>query len=390
MVPTRRVLHLRTVTGRGGGPEKTILNSPRYIGPGYEMRLAYFRPVNDPNFDLPDRARRLGVTLIDIPEQRALDFGALRRLTAEIRAFRPHILHPHDYKTNLLAVTFGRWYDIPVVTTMHGYVSRSPRLSAYYTIDRWSLRCMDHVVVVSDDLRDRAAQLGVSSLRCSVVHNAIDSDVYSPQRSRDEAKQRLGFSNGRLLVGAVGRLASEKGFDRLIQSADRLMREGLSFDLAIAGEGPEDAALKRHVAQCHEPTRFHFLGQQPDLIPFYNAFDVFALSSLREGLPNVLLEAMSMGVPVVSTRVAGVPRLVETGVNGLLVEPGNDRQLTQSLRRLLEDAALRQCLGQAGRQTVVERFSFEHRMKKIRGIYDSVLAERSANRAGNKRASRHE
>jgi glycosyltransferase involved in cell wall biosynthesis len=340
--------------------------------------LAYFRPVGDANFDLPERARRLGVNLIDIPEKGAIDFGALRRLTTEIRAFRPHILHPHDYKTNLLAVTLGRWYDIPVVTTMHGYVTRTARLSAYYAVDRWSLRRMAHVVVVSEDLRDRAIELGVSPRRCSVVHNAIDSDVYFPRLSKDEAKRTLGLSNGRLLVGAVGRLSPEKGFERLIQAADRLMREGVPLDLAIAGEGPEQDELKRQVAGCHEPGRVHFLGQQSDLIPFYSALDVFALSSLREGLPNVLLEAMSMAVPVVATRVAGVPRLVEDGDNGLLVEPGDDGQLSQALRRLLGDVSLRQRLGQAGRKTVIERFSFHRRMEKIRDIYDSVLAERSA------------
>jgi glycosyltransferase involved in cell wall biosynthesis len=378
---TRRVLHLRTVTGRGGGPEKTILNSPRYIGPGYEMRLAYFRPRDDAGFDLASRAERLGVTVVDIPEKGALDFAAIRRLRAEIRDFRPHILHPHDYKTNFLAVSLGRWYDIPVVTTMHGYVTRSARLSAYYAIDRWSLRRMDHVVAVSDDLRQCATQLGVAPQKCSVVHNAIDSDVYAPRHGKEDAKRMLGLPTGGLTVGAVGRLSAEKGFDRLIRAADTLMQEGWVFDVAIVGEGPEWEGLKRQIDRCHQPRRFHLLGQQSDMIPFYGAIDVFALSSLREGLPNVLLEAMSMAVPVVATRVAGVPRLVEDETNGLLVEPDDERQLAHALRHLLENVSLRDRLGAAGRRTVVERFSFQRRMEKIRHIYESVLAERTSGRS---------
>ena len=102
--------------------------------------------------------------------------------------------------------------------------------------------------------------------------------------------------------------------------------------------------------------------------------DVFALSSLREGLPNVVLEAMAMSVPVVATRVAGVPRLIEHGENGLLVDAADTNQLGSALARLLADAGLRKCLGEAGRWTVESRHSFERRMERIREIYDRLLA----------------
>ncbi|HXG09554.1 MAG TPA: glycosyltransferase, partial [Gemmataceae bacterium] len=98
-----------------------------------------------------------------------------------------------------------------------------------------------------------------------------------------------------------------------------------------------------------------------------------ALSSLREGLPNVVLEAMAMGVPVVATRVAGVPRLIRDGENGLLVEPGAAAALTQALARLLADTALRQRLRAAGRRTIEAGYSFEARMQKVRVLYDSLL-----------------
>ena len=104
--------------------------------------------------------------------------------------------------------------------------------------------------------------------------------------------------------------------------------------------------------------------------------DVFALSSIREGLPNVVLEAMAMGVPVVATRVAGVPQLIEHEQNGLLVDVGDTAQLGSALTRLLTDASLRDRLGDTGLRTVEARYSFGRRMERIREIYDQLLAAR--------------
>ena len=114
--------------------------------------LAYIRPAGDIEFDLPERAARLGVSLVDIPERGPIDFRTVQRLSQLIRTSRPDILHAHDYKTNVLAVLLGRWHRIPVMTTVHGYVSLGGRLNLYYRIDRWALRRMDRVIVVSEDL----------------------------------------------------------------------------------------------------------------------------------------------------------------------------------------------------------------------------------------------
>jgi glycosyltransferase involved in cell wall biosynthesis len=370
---TRRILHLRTVTGPGGGPEKTILNSPRYIGEGYEMRLGYFRPIDDPLYDLPGRAASLGVNLVDIPESGALDFGALRRLSREIREFRPHLIHAHDYKTNVLSVVFGKLHRIPVVTTVHGYVTRTARLNRYYAVDRWSLRWMQHVVAVSDDIYDQVRAFGVKADRCTMVPNAIDAETYRRRQPRREAKQRLGISSDRLVVGAVGRLSAEKGFDLLIRAADRLITEGVPLELMIAGDGPERTNLEQVIATSANRDRLRLIGHCSEMIPFYEAMDVFALSSLREGLPNVLLEAMAMEIPTVATRIAGIPKVIDDSENGLLILPGDEMALADSLRSLLTNDWLREQLGANGRRCMIERFSFHKRMERIREVYDRVL-----------------
>jgi glycosyltransferase involved in cell wall biosynthesis len=175
----------------------------------------------------------------------------------------------------------------------------------------------------------------------------------------------------------VGRLAPEKGFDVLIRAADQLLGEGLDLELVIVGEGSARAELEGLVAELGRADRIRLLGYRADTLELYQALDAFALSSRREGLPNVLLEAMALEVPVAATRVAGVPRLVEDRENGLLMEPGSVPELAGALGRLLRDQALRTALGGAGRRTIERRYSFAVRMQKVRAVYDALLGVRA-------------
>jgi glycosyltransferase involved in cell wall biosynthesis len=368
-----RVLHLRTVTGHGGGPEKTLLNSPRFIDPEYDLRLAYVRPAGDRKYDLPERAARLGVRLIDVPERGPVDPRTLWRLAAEVRRFRPNILHPHDYKTNALAVLLARMFRVKLVTTLHGYVTIGGRLDWYYRIDRWAIRRMDHVIVVSDDLLDVVRDIGVPDERVTLIENAIDAGEYRRRGPPSAAKARLGVPSGRFVIGAVGRLAPEKGFDTLIQAVARLVRDGWDTELWIAGDGEERENLARLAAELDLGERVRLLGHRSDLIDLYQAFDVFVLSSLREGLPNVVLEALATEVPVVATNVAGVPRLIENGQNGFVVRSGTPEELSAAISLLLGDEPLRLRFAKAGRQTIEQRYNFRVRMEKVKRVYDAVL-----------------
>ncbi len=369
----RRILHLRTISGKGGGPEKTLLYTPRFLGDDYAVRLAYIRPANDPEYDMPERARQMGVSLIDIPERGPADPRTLVRLAREVRSFRPDVLHAHDYKTNILSVVLGRWFRIPVVTTLHGYGLTSGRLALYYRLEKWALRRMNRIVSVSPDLDQYLHDLKIPAIRRTVIENAIDVNTYRRRYTVDEAKARLGLPPQRLLVAGVGRLQPEKNFGSLIDAAVQLYGQGLDFDLAIIGDGPLREALQRQILEHGVESRVRLLGHRSDMIELFQAIDVFVLSSIREASPNVLLEAMAMGTPVVSTRVAGTPRIVSDGENGLLVTPNDTGGLGTAIANLLRNGHLRAKFSQTGRTTIEQEYSFDRRMKKMRALYDQIL-----------------
>jgi glycosyltransferase involved in cell wall biosynthesis len=373
--PRPVVLDTRVVTETGGGPEKTILNSPRFLTEHYRNLCAYMHPPGDPGFEtLRAKARQWQAPLISIPDRSRLDWRVVTSFLDLCRRERVAIWHGHDYKSNALGLLIRRFWPMRLVTTAHGWVKHTERTPLYYRIDRLCLPWYERVVAVSPDLYDACRAAGVPESRCVLIENGIDTDEYRRRMPSAEAKARHGVPAGRLVVGAVGRLSEEKGFDLLIRASDRLLREGLDFELWIVGTGDQRLALEKLVADLGRGDRVRLLGYRADTVDLYHAMDAFALSSLREGLPNVVLEALALEVPVLATRIAGVPRLIRDSVEGLLVEPGNESDLTEGLRRLLTSDDLRRTLAREGRKTIEERYSFRARMDKMRAVYDDVLA----------------
>ncbi len=374
------ILHTRVVSGRGGGPEKTILNSPRFLVPfGYDALCAYMHPPADPGFEeLRQKARAVDAPLEGIEDRGPLDWRVVRRMVRLCRDREVTIWHGHDYKSNALGLLVRRFWPMRLVTTVHGWVKFTRRTPLYYWIDRLCLRYYEAVICVSEDLYRRCLECKVPAERCTVIENAIDiaefnTGQFTRRESIRRAKHRLGFNPDRLLIGAIGRLSDEKNFDGLVRVVDRLIEAGLDLELIVAVEGDQQEALQTVVKLLGREDRIRLLGYRSDTIDLYQAMDLFVLSSLREGLPNVLLEAMAMEVPVISTRVAGVPGLITDEVNGLLVEPGDTDSLGQCLRRLLEDAPLRNKLAAVGRRTIEESYDFNPRMEKVRAVYNRLL-----------------
>jgi glycosyltransferase involved in cell wall biosynthesis len=369
------VLETRVVRGSGGGPDKTILNTPRFLTPlGYRTLCAYMHPPDDPGFEqLRAKARAWRAPLLSVPDRGFWDPGVALRLLNLCRRERVAVWHGHDYKSNALGLLLGRFWPMKLVTTVHGWVHHTARTPLYYWVDRLCLPRYDLVLCVSQDLYERCLECGVAPARCVLIENAIDDDEFRRRSDVAEGKRRLGEPGGRFLIGAVGRLSAEKGFDVLVRASDRLTRAGRDVGVVVVGEGGEEANLRALIAQLGLGDRVRLLGYRPDVAAVYEALDVFALSSHREGLPNVLLEAMALEVPVVATRIAGVPRLVQDGDTGLLVEPGDDAGLAAALARLHDDAGLRGRLGQAGRRVIEQRYSFRQRMARIAELYDRLL-----------------
>lgn len=368
------VLHTRVVTGSGGGPDKTILNSPRFLAPlGYDSACAYLHPPGDPGFKtLQNRADELDAELIAIPDRGLRDISVISRLLKICRARNVSIWHGHDYKTDVLGLLLKQFHPMKLVSTVHGWGVRSWKTPLYHAIDRASLKHHDRVVCVSDDLLTQCLTAGIPIGRCCEIENAIDLSAYDSLPDRSSARTQFNISQGPI-IGAVGRLSQEKAFDVLIRSVDQLIETGIDANLLIAGDGPERESLNQLISDLGREDRIRLIGHIADPRPLFAGMDVFALSSRSEGLPNVLLEALACGVPVVSTDVGGIPRVITHESDALLVRPDDTDGLTLALSRLISNPALANHLAEQGRRTVTERYSFEVRMRKMASLYSELI-----------------
>lgn len=371
--PRPFVLHARVVTGSGGGPDKTILNSPRFLRQlGYESACAYLHPPGDAGFDsIRNRAAELNADLIELPDRGLKDVSVITRLLNVCRTHNVSIWHGHDYKTDALGLLLSRFHPMKLVSTVHGWGVRSRKTPLYHAIDRASLRRHDRVICVSDDLLKQCLSARIPIDHCCEIENAIDLTAYADLPSPETARKQFGLSEGPV-IGAIGRLSREKAFDVLVSAVDQLIETGINATLLIAGDGPEREALQQQINSLDRSNEIRLLGHIDDPRQLFAALDAFAISSRSEGLPNVLLESLACGVPVVSTTVGGIPRVVADD-DALLVQPDDVDALTLALSRLLSNPSLSKELTSRGRETVANRYSFETRMRKIAAIYDELL-----------------
>ena len=178
-------------------------------------------------------------------------------------------------------------------------------------------------------------------------------------------------------VLCVGRLTPAKGQHVLIAAIERLRSQGRRVRLRIVGDGPDRRSLESAVAHCGLNQHVIFEGavNQDRIRDLYNRADVFALASFAEGIPVVLMEAMAMEIPCVSTWIAGIPELIRDGVDGLLTPPSDDAALASAIARLMDDAALRQKLGRAGRKRVIERYNLRPNVGRLAEVFAAHLEE---------------
>jgi glycosyltransferase involved in cell wall biosynthesis len=227
----------------------------------------------------------------------------------------------------------------------------------------------EFVICISDFARSQLmALVGPEHWqKLRVVHCGVDVERFAPSDRQS--------GRGQLLVACVGRLVPEKGHRLLIESIAQICRTGADVRLAVVGDGPERAALEALAAQLQVAERVDFLGAvaHSEVDGLLRRSDIFCLPSFAEGVPIVLMEAMAMELPVVASRVMGIPELVEDGVTGRLIAPGSLADLIGVLSQLVADPAQRKRLGQGARRRVASDFELRSNAGRLRDLYEELL-----------------
>jgi len=264
----------------------------------------------------------------------------------------------------------GELAHIPVVATAHGFTDVSRSVSLYEKLDRWVLRHkFKRVAVVTDRMLN-----GFPAEKKRLIPNGIDTERFKRDASKGKAlRAQFGIKNNDMLIGTVGRLSREKNQKMLIEAAKTLIDGNDRFKFLIVGNGPEDVALQKLVQAYRLSDHVIFTGLVSDLVPVYSAMDVFVLCSLTEGVPLTVLEAMATRLPVVATRVGGVPEIITDDETGLLIESSDMDALKSAISGLMQDQYKRIRMGESARRFVQANYSLEKMCEEYRNVYKEAL-----------------
>ena len=301
------------------------------------------------------------------------DWRVVRDIVKLCRQHKIDLLQTHDYKSNAIGLVVRRFHRCALASMLHGWTDMSGRMPIYKRVDQWCLPHYESLICVSQDLVDECKRLKIPDKKIHLVHNAIDTKQFSRKLANDVAKATIGASADRILVGTVGRLSPEKGFLQLIDVINQLQQSSLAIDLWIAGEGPQRDELTHRIRELGMEDSVRLLGQLDDTRLFYQAMNMFVLNSFREGLPNVVLEAMAMETPVIATRIAGIPSLIRPSETGRLVEPDSPSDLAKSILEAIRDVEKTQAMVLGARSLIESEYAFEVRMQRIAYLYDRIL-----------------
>ncbi len=371
------VLHLRSAGESGGGPDKTILQTARTIDTSrIDYRVIYLKKQGRDISGLTGPARQAGLDFLESPGRRIFDPFQFFKLVSFIRREKIEILHAHDPKSDILCLMLGLFSGRAIrITTLHGWVVRPQRRlsSIYGQLDKRTMRFFDAVIAVSSDIAGIAARMGAKKVL--LLHNAVDTNWW---RRNSTLEPQTGRENKVFTLGFVGRLSREKGPDLFLEAAGRLVSTDASIRFAVAGSGPLAAVLKEKAesAELAGKVRFHGQLDASSLKGFYHGIDCLLSPSQTEGLPNNLLEALALEVPVVATDVGGVSDLVVHGKNGLLCPAGNIDEISNAVLQIKNNPILARNLAAAGRTIVEEHFSFAERTEKLTAFYEELICSR--------------
>jgi glycosyltransferase involved in cell wall biosynthesis len=369
-----RIVHLTASTFLGG-PERQMLGLAEALRPDDDsLFLSFAEGGRCRDFLAAARQQGFEASALhnDTPHFRA----AIAEVADHLERFQADVLLCHGYKSDLLGRRAARRQKLPVAAVSRGWTGESLKVRLYEAVDCFCLRWMDRVVSVSTAQASKVLRTGVKPGRVHVIPNAIDSARFAAPNPiyRDKLVCLFRTPPARI-IGAAGRLSPEKGFDVLADAAAIVLRHDPSIGFVLFGEGSGRPALMKQLQASNIAVRFVLAGFRNDLDHFIPFFDLLALPSYTEGLPNVVLEAFAAGVPVVGTAVGGTPEVVDDGVTGYLVPPGDPQALADRLLMALASEARRRAMGLRGRQRMLQDFTFAAQAKQYTDLFEQLCPE---------------
>ncbi|MFA7208804.1 MAG: glycosyltransferase family 4 protein [Parcubacteria group bacterium] len=300
------------------------------------------------------------------------DFLGLWEIYRLIKKERPDIVHTNSSKAEILG-NIAAWLAgvEKIVFTAHGFVFNEDlgfwKKTFFIFWEKLAGLFADRIICVSDFDRESALENKIASAgKLRVIRNGIGIPAENPAR--------VGREDGKIIIGTIANFYRNKGLEFLVQAAAELNGKIPNLEFWVAGDGGERRNIEKAIEKQRLPN-FQLLGFQEKQYDFLRQLDVFVLPSLKEGLPYALLEALSLGVPAVASKVGGIPEIITDGENGFLVEPKNSKMLAEKIGLLLGNERLKTEFSRLGQEKIRTEFSLERMLERTKRVYRECREE---------------
>jgi len=370
------VLHLRD-TNKICGPGKTILETACRIDQSrFNLSVGLFLQTPDETNQYREALENRGVNMIPLVAKSQFSLSIIKTTIDIVNDNNIHILHSHDYKSDILTAIISKKVNIPVITTAHGWITNTLKSKLYTWAGKQSFRFFDRVIAVSPKIRNEISRCGVSDEHLILIYNAIVSDSYiKSDFEPGSLRSRFNIPEHIKIIGNIGRISAEKGQETFILAAKELLKHRNDIAFILTGDGPDRQRIENLVDQLGIRESVFFTGHLKDVRPVFRDLDIFALTSYTEGFPNVVLESLCMDVPVLATDVGGTADIISDKETGVLIEAGSPEQVASGLTYLLDNPVDAANFTEAGKNKLKQYFEFSIRVNKIEKLYDSLLNE---------------
>lgn len=366
-----------------GGGERTFLQLIK----GLPRKQYNVHVATSPRGAFSGVLTKKGVELIPLNLEKRASLRTLRRLIEIIENKNIVIIHSQGGRADYFARIAGRIANVPIIISsiamlVEGYDVNILRKSLYVLADRFTERWVNKFIVLSDALRQALIEIHkIPPEKIVKIYNGIELEEYNPglkkvRSKKLEVRRKLGLKNDVLVIGAIGRLVWQKGFEYLIQAIPKVIEVFPETRFLIVGEGPLKDKLKVKSKKLKVEDKVIFTGFRSDIKEILDSIDVLVMPSLLEGLPMVLLEAMAMAKPIVATDIDGISEVLVDRKTGLLVPPKNPQALAEAILKVLNNKIMSNLLGQNARRIAEEEFSVEKIVKQTECIYQELLREK--------------
>jgi sugar transferase (PEP-CTERM/EpsH1 system associated) len=360
-----------------GGIETLILELSRKLNPDrFHLEICAFSEGGN----LQNEFEASGIPVHIIRKKAGIDLGAPLKLARLFKERRIDIAHTQNRSSWLYAVIAARITRVFLVHTVHSNVDfKNPHPRRWMILQRYLAKFTDQIIAVSNSNAGFLTEKqNIPDRKIRVIYNGIIPELYDRPCDTKLKKQELSIGEGDLIIGNVARFSPPKDHETLIRAFKSISQTIPSARLLLVGDGPLENTIRGLVNALDLNAKVKFLGSRRDIPELLKIFDVFTLSSFREGFSVAILEAMAAGLPVVATNVAGNPEAVINEETGLIVPPKNPEALARAICRLLLNGEEARRMGEKGRKRVKEHFSLEKMVKEYEDVYDSLMSKGGA------------